>query len=81
VGAEHAAQGNQRIELEKPVDRPPPELPPPHPERGNYAKPDEQDKEEDLTYAPDRYDFHKASLAKRKFTKPILFIDMFQGRF
>jgi hypothetical protein len=58
VGTEHGTHGNQRIKLKQPVDRPAPQLPPPHAERSYEAKPDKENKEESLGYASYRYDFH-----------------------
>jgi hypothetical protein len=44
--------------LEEPIDRPTPQLPPLHPNGSDYAKPDKEQEEEDLSYASDRYDAH-----------------------
>ncbi|UCE82148.1 MAG: hypothetical protein JSV47_10525, partial [Deltaproteobacteria bacterium] len=47
-----------RIELKQPVHWPASQLPPPHPNGSDDAKPDEKKKEKNLSYASDGYNSH-----------------------
>ena len=59
LGAEHGRNCNQGIELKQPVDWPASQLPPPHSNGSNDAKPDEKKKEKYLSYASNGYNSHE----------------------
>jgi hypothetical protein len=57
VGGQQNSQPYQRIELQKPVDRPPPQLPPTLTQGAHHAKPDKEKKKEDLNNPAGSNDF------------------------
>jgi len=55
---QHCSDCDERVELQKPVDRPGPQLPEFLAYGADYAEPDKERKKEGLTYASDCYNFH-----------------------
>jgi hypothetical protein len=57
-GGEQSAEGNQGIELKKPVHGPATQLPPFHTEGTDDAEPQKEQQKKGLTYPSNRYDVH-----------------------
>jgi hypothetical protein len=62
LGGQNRAEGDKRVKLQKPVNRPVSYLPEPVPNCGDDAKPQKQDKKEQLAYSSYRRDSHRLTL-------------------